>query len=326
MDFDDYFEQEISKNINNDLYKDCDIFINNNQDLFDTEEMDLNEFDCNSKNKEEKEIKEIKDKKKDEKKNNSKNLTNNKCFFHLYKYTVINNSETSDNNNIKKQIKNTIEYSIFNKENSNCNEFTKPLSIFSNCNNISLTKVKNLYFINKTKKTHDSNSIDNKIRTIKSFMIELLIIYANILIKAHEKDDNGKKIKKQFILKIEGKIANNTNVEYNKVLMKTKIKEILISKITKRIKNYKRVHNKKVIEKYYENNYVRKIVSFLDCEFQESFIYLKDKINENFKGLEIIYLKQLQLKKKVKIKKIIEENILDFVKTINKRKERKKKK
>lgn len=326
MDFEDYFEQEISKNIYNDLNKDIDIFINNNQDMFDTEEMDLNEFDCNSKNKEEKKIKEIKDKKKDEKKNNSKNLTNNKCFFHLYKYTVINNSETSDNNNIKKQIKNTIEYSIFNKENSNCNEFTKPLSIFSNCNNISLTKVKNLYFINKTKKTHDSNSIDNKIRTIKSFMIELLIIYANILIKAHEKDDNGKKIKKQFILKIEGKIANNTNVEYNKVLMKTKIKEILISKITKRIKNYKRVHNKKVIEKYYENNYVRKIVSFFDCEFQESFIYLKDKINENFKGLEIIYLKQLQLKKKVKIKKIIEENILDFVKTINKRKERKKKK
>lgn len=157
-------------------------------------------------------------------------------------------------------------------------------------------------------------------------MIDILIIYANNLIKAHEKDDNGKKIKKQIILKIEAKIANNTNVEDNKELMKTKIKEILSSDITKKIKRYKSYHNKKVIEKYYENNYVRKIVSFLDCEFQESFIYLKDKENEYFKGLEKIYLKQLQLKKKVKIKKIIEENILDFVKTINKRKERKKKK
>ena len=51
--------------------------------------------------------------------------------------------------------------------------------------------------------------------------------------------------------------------EYNKALMKIKIKEILSSPITKKIKNCERDHNEKVIEKYYEKNYVKKMYHFL---------------------------------------------------------------
>ena len=316
MDLNDYFDQQIENYIYNDKYNDFEILISNSQDINKTEEIDLNEFNINSENKEE-EIIEIKDKKKDVKKNKLKNITNKKCYFYLYKYNVINNSETLDNKNIKKPIK------VINKEKNICNEFIKPSSNFINCNNISLTKVKNVYFISNLLKKHDIFSVDNKIRKIKSFMINILIIYANnYLINTHETDDYGKKIKKQILLTIEAKISNNTKVEYNKALMKIKIKEILSSPITKKIKNCERDHNEKVIEKYYEKNYVKKIVSFFDSEFKESFIYLKDKANENFKDLEIIYKNQLKPKKEVD-RKIIEENILDFVETINTRKGKK---
>lgn len=164
----------------------------------------------------------------------------------------------------------------------------------------------------------NSHLIRDIIRSIKSFIIEILLIYANNLIVKYKIDDSGNEIKIELILKIKGEIAGNSQVEFNIKLLSKKIKDILSEPITKKIKGHDSDYNKRVIAKYYDSNIVQRIKNFFDVEFREIFIYFKNKYNPNLEGLEEIYEKQLVNRKKSS-QKLIKENILYFIDIINDR-------
>lgn len=187
-------------------------------------------------------------------------------------------------------------------------------------------------------KSHPSNNLfciikndnlrrrtDYIIKIIKPFMIDILTIFANTLIEKYKKDDFGNTIIISPLLKINGDQASECNVKFNKDFLQKTLKDILSAPITTKIKQYETEYNKNVINKYYTTNKVQKIKNFFDMTFQDSFIYLKNKQMPIFQGLEIIYEKQLNIKKNknVKHKEIIEENILNFIEIINGRKPKK---
>ena len=201
------------------------------------------------------------------------------------------------------------------------NEIIKDNNIFTSENK----KNKNATTLNSLFKTIDtslqeenSHLIRDIIRSIKSFIIEILLIYANNLIIQYKIDDSGKEIKIELLLKIKGEIAQNSQVEFNIKLLSKNIKDILSEPITKNINGPDSDYNKRVIEKYYDCNIVQRIKNFFDVEFREIFIYLKNQDNPNLEGLEEIYEKQLVNRKK-SCQKLIKENILYFIDIINDR-------
>ena len=156
-------------------------------------------------------------------------------------------------------------------------------------------------------------------------MIDILTMFANTLIEKYKKDDSGNTIIISPLLKINGGQASECDVKLNKEFLQKTLKDILSAPITTKIKQYETEYNKNVINKYYTTNKVQKIMNFFDMTFQDSIIYLKNKQMPIFQGLEIIYEKQLNIKKNknVKHKEIIEENILNFIEIINGRKPKK---
>ena len=201
------------------------------------------------------------------------------------------------------------------------NEIIKDNNIFTS----ESKKNKNATTLNSLFKTIDtslqeenSHLIRDIIRSIKSFIIEILLIYANNLIIQYKIDDSGKEIKIELLLKIKGEIAQNSQVEFNIKLLSKNIKDILSEPITKNINGPDSDYNKRVIEKYYDCNIVQRIKNFFDVEFREIFIYLKNQDNPNLEGLEEIYEKQLVNRKK-SCQKLIKENILYFIDIINDR-------
>lgn len=186
--------------------------------------------------------------------------------------------------------------------------------------------------INLNEKRHNKEDFDNVIKKIKSLIIKCLIIYSNILLNEVKYDDNGKKIKIEELKQINANLAENTDVKFNKDLLNKKIKVILSEKITEKIE-YKNgeYHNKKIIDKYYYENKVQKIMNFFELEFRVIFNYLeKGELYESYKNkdyfillskFEDIYQKELKKKKNEDIK-IILENIKNYVKNIEKRKPR----
>ena len=173
-----------------------------------------------------------------------------------------------------------------------------------------------------TKKDKLPRRIDYIIKIIKPFMIDILTIFANTLIEKYKKDDSGNTIKISPLLKINGDQASECNAELNKDFLQKTLRYILSARLTTKIKQYNPEYNKNVIDKYYTTNKVQEIINFFDMTFQDSIIYLKNKQEPIFQGLEIIYEKQLN-NKNVKHKEIIKENILNFIEIINRRKPKK---
>ena len=201
------------------------------------------------------------------------------------------------------------------------NEIKKNNNIFtteSKKNTIATTLNSLFKTIDTSLQEENSHLIRDIIRSIKSFIIEILLIYANNLIIQYKIDDSGKEIKIELLLKIKGEIAQNSQVEFNIKLLSKNIKDILSEPITKNINGPDSDYNKRVIEKYYDCNIVQRIKNFFDIEFREIFIYFKNKNNPNLKGLEEIYEKQLVNRKKSS-QKLIKENILYFIDIINDR-------
>lgn len=186
--------------------------------------------------------------------------------------------------------------------------------------------------INLNEKRHNKEDFDNVIKKIKSLIIKCLIIYSNNLLNEVKYDDYGKKIKFEELKQINASLAENTNVKFNKDLLNKKIKVILSEKITEKIE-YKNgeYHNKKIIDKYYYENKVQKIMNFFELEFRVIFNYLEkgefyesNKNKDNFillSKFEDIYHIELERRSNEDIK-IILENIKNYVKNIEKRKPR----
>ena len=172
--------------------------------------------------------------------------------------------------------------------------------------------------IDTSPQENNSHLIRDIIRSIKSFIIEILLIYSNNLIIQYKIDDSGNEIKIELLLKIQGKISGNSQVEFNIKLLSKKIKDILSEPLTKKITGHDSDYNKRVIAKYYDSNIVQRIKNFFDVEFREIFIYFKNEENSNLEGLKEIYEKQLVNRKK-SCQKLIKENISYFIDIINKR-------
>ena len=98
-------------------------------------------------------------------------------------------------------------------------------------------------------RVHTKYSRDNILRKIKVKFMHVLIKYINKIISTKYKSI----IKK--LLPLEGGIAQNNTIDYNKILLSLKLKDIFINfKISQKFKTYEASYNKNVFEAIYEKN------------------------------------------------------------------------
>ena len=86
-----------------------------------------------------------------------------------------------------------------------------------------------------SKRKHNSLSIDNRWKKLKTHFINCIIVLLNHLL-----EDDGVK---ERILKIAPNIYTEGLIEYNKILIKIKISDILSCKLSSKYKNKKQNNN-----------------------------------------------------------------------------------
>lgn len=152
--------------------------------------------------------------------------------------------------------------------------------------------------IKASSKVHDKNSQYNKICKIKVYFTKSLLDQANNLYKGYLKKEKPKKAEflKQIHQKDE-KDENNLNIEW----FYKKVKEYLSSNISGKYSVFKKDYNKNKIEKIYEENKMKNLVSFLEqnvCTVYNEYISDTKSQNEIYKGMRDINtdLKNLKLK------------------------------
>jgi len=236
--------------------------------------------------------------------------------------------KTKKNNQIFNEIKNdsSISTDYINNQNSNNKSGYKNTNIF-----ISL-KIK----------IHDNKYNDNLIKKIKSFYFKLFISHGNKIIRKCQKIilktksilslEEKKELKYERLVQINSYQANNTNVNFNKILLGKTIKDILSVSISKK-KCYNINHNKYIIKKIYNEHEIAR--KFFDTKFEDIINYINKKYNdpkeikkidkeESEERKEFMKTYQIELAKrdtsKKKDRKFIEENIKNFVKIIKERK------
>ena len=206
----------------------------------------------------------------------------------------------------------------FENENDKTNDQTN-----SNFNNDGKVK-----FYTLQKRSHDKDFTDNKIKKTNAFLInDVIVVFPNKIIKNHQKskpspESNSLKMKKDNInddelVKISGKITNDTSVEFNKNLRHKTVKEILSFPISEKNKKYNKDHNKQIIEKYYNECISFKL--FCDLKY-EDIINLINNEDNSFEGFLDTYKEELE---KRKDKEDIKNNIKNFLELIKSRKKRK---
>jgi hypothetical protein len=82
----------------------------------------------------------------------------------------------------------------------------------------------------------------------------MIIVYANELIEKYNIDDKNEGIKKEKLVGLKREYTAKTQVEYTKLLLKTKIKEILSGDISEKWKKEEE-YNKRIIQKYYSKKF-----------------------------------------------------------------------
>ena len=116
-----------------------------------------------------------------------------------------------------------------------------------------------------TKSIHTKYSRDNIVRKIKVKFMHRLLKYINRIILQKYKT------KINILLPLEGEIAQNNTIDYNKVLLNLKLKDIFMNfKISRKFKSHEDSYNKKIIQIIYEEN-ILELISILECTFLEAF-------------------------------------------------------
>lgn len=251
--------------------------------------------------------------------NSNKSKKNSKLTFlkTINEQGVINIDKSQQNkNNIKYEKKGNkfINYEI--KNNTKNNQ--------TNSNNIGKNKFISYSYFQKRK--HDKDSADNKLKKIKSFLINtVLISHMNKLLEKCQESEkilesnSLKKKKKRYyekLVQISRIKTNNTNVDSNKKLLDRNVKDILSHP-----NSAKKYDNKSIIEKYYNEYLIFKQFCDLNFEYIINIINDEDNNVEEFKELKDTYKEELE---KRDDKDFIKENIKNFVELIKNRKERKK--
>lgn len=179
----------------------------------------------------------------------------------------------------------------------------------------------------------------NIIKKINALIIDMLLHYANELIKNYKEavseNKKTKKITIKRLYKIKGDLAGNTHVQSNKDLLEYIVKDILSRPITEKASKHESEHNEKQIDKIEKcnDNELKTIKIFLNMEFQhiinglnnmtnnedkkskEIEVKEEDEVSEEkniFKRLKEIY-EELLNKKDEKSKMVIRENITDYI-------------
>ena len=97
-------------------------------------------------------------------------------------------------------------------------------------------------------------------------------------------------ILKLYFIKVEQDIIKNTNTEYNRNLLKSKLKDIFSHKISKQAKTHDPYHNKKIIKKIYNEQIQAKTISILERTLFECLEHFRgSQYYQELKGLEKHY-------------------------------------
>ena len=120
---------------------------------------------------------------------------------------------------------------------------------------------------------HNKYSGDNLIRKCKGVLLHCLYVLINKIIADNYKNEAGYNQKLKKLLKINQKQIINSDVQFNKEFINTKLKDIFSDKVTMRCSRYNLEHNKNLIKSLLternleKRNLFEKIfnLTFLDC-------------------------------------------------------------
>lgn len=141
---------------------------------------------------------------------------------------------------------------------------------------------------------HDKFSYDNLTRKLKVKLFEAILFIINSSIKdSHIKIGNKNVFSKNnILLKLENEVVINTNVIFNKDLLKSQLKDIFSNNISLKYLNYGLDYNKKLIQKIYNENIHKKTIAILDRTLQECLEHFRgSKYYKELAGLEKEYEK-----------------------------------
>ena len=157
-----------------------------------------------------------------------------------------------------------------------------------------------------SKRKHNSLSIDNRWKKLKTHFINFIIVLLNHLL-----EDDGVK---ERILKTAPNIYTEGLIEYNKILIKIKISDILSCKLSSKYKNKKQNNNIEIIKKYWKKD---KFFNIFKMTFEECvglFMILPEEYKKNYSNKFNKYLfHNLKPKVQNEIKDIIEKGISEFL-------------
>lgn len=154
---------------------------------------------------------------------------------------------------------------------------------------------------------HNKFSQDNILRKVKGKFLHKITNYINSIILSKYRDQID-------ILKpLAGKISQNNSINFNKILLKTKLKDIYSTYgINGKFRAIEKNHNKNVVNTIYNKN-IKELIDILEMNFLEVFCIFRD-LNETQKlnGLEKID----SVIREIKIKYDNEEYIHKLYKTM----------
>ena len=142
---------------------------------------------------------------------------------------------------------------------------------------------------------HNKFCYDNVTRKLKTKLFESILNFLNASLEKVEVENTRKYSKKKLyskpiFLKINQDIIKDINVDNNNKLLKSTIKEIFSTEVSKKMENYGLDHNKKVIEKIYEEQIQKKTIGILERTLLECLEHFRGtKYYEELKGFEEQY-------------------------------------
>ena len=174
---------------------------------------------------------------------------------------------------------------------------------------------------------NEKYSNDNLLRRAKTMLFDSLLKYDNYIISKVFDDQIGNGINIKKLLKINHSQIKNINANYNRDLIKTSQGKIFSENISKRHTYYPLDHNKKLINKLLNEADDEKRKTFINLfskTLKECIQHITGQKNEELKGLENFYEKEIiELEEDDKFKKEIKNFIDNYEEIINKKKPRK---
>lgn len=128
---------------------------------------------------------------------------------------------------------------------------------------------------------HTKYSYDNILKKIKVKFLSKIIKYINRIIMSNYNS------KIQLLKPLQGSVAQNNNINFNKKLLNLKLKEIFtIYEINGKFKLIQKNYNKNVIDRIYKEN-IKELIDILEMTFLEVFdIFRNSNENQQLNGLE----------------------------------------